>query len=61
MLQKYDTPRALSLLALAAASGAILALPATAEAACSLDDGYADGLVSYVAEVDSCLEAASQF
>jgi len=53
MLQKYDVPRALSLLALAAASGTIMGLPATAQTGCSLENGYADGLVSYVAEVES--------
>lgn len=56
MLQKYDATRALSLLALAAASGAIAALPAFAQASCAPDDGYADGLVSYVAEVEACLD-----
>ena len=61
MLQKYDVPRAFSLLALAAASGTIMALPAIAQTACSLENGYADGLVSYVAEVESCLSVNSDF
>ncbi len=61
MLQKYDVPRALSLLALAAASGTIMGLPATAQTGCSLENGYADGLVSYVAEVESCLAVNSDF
>ncbi|WP_083910969.1 CAP domain-containing protein [Henriciella marina] len=56
MLHKYDTSRTRSLLALAAVSGAIAALPAAAQSSCAPDDGYADGLVSYVAEVEACLD-----
>lgn len=61
MLQKYDTPRALALLALAAASGTFMALPAIAQSSCTLDNGYAEGLVSYVAEVESCLAVSGKF
>ena len=61
MLQKYDKLRTPSLLALAAAGGALIALPAAAEAACDLSDGYGEGIVSYVQEVDACLAASDAF
>lgn len=61
MLQIYDKLRAPSLLALAAAGGALIALPAAAEAACDLSDGYAEDVVSYVEEVDACLAGADVF
>ena len=59
MLQKYDTLRTASLLALAAAGGAIIALPAQAQTACDLSDGYGETLVSYVDEVEACLAEAT--
>lgn len=61
MLQKYDTLRAASLLALAAAGGALVALPASAGEACDLSDGYGDRLSAYVGEVEACLETANAF
>ncbi|WP_182482186.1 CAP domain-containing protein [Henriciella barbarensis] len=61
MLQKYDVPRALALLAVAASSGALMTLPADAQSACTLDNGYAGGLVSYVTEVESCLAVNRNF
>ena len=61
MLQKYDKLRAPSLLALAAAGAAIMALPAAAETACDLSDGYGQDVVSYVHEVEACLSASDAF
>ncbi len=59
MLQKYDTLRTASLLALAAAGGAMTALPAQAQTNCDLSDGYGQTLVSYVDEVEACLAEAT--
>lgn len=61
MLQIYDKLRAPSLLALAAATGALIALPAAAETACDLSDGYGSTLVSYVEEVQACLATSTAF
>lgn len=61
MLQKYDKLRAPSLLALAAAGSALIALPAAAEAACDLSDGYGQDVVSYVQEVEACLASSTVF
>ena len=61
MLQKYDKLRIAPLLALAAASSALITLPATAGEACDLSDGYGDGLVSYVEEIDACLTETQAF
>ncbi|MEO1322098.1 MAG: CAP domain-containing protein [Pseudomonadota bacterium] len=59
MLQKYDKPKSSLLLALAAAGGFAISGPASAaEAACSLDNGYAAQLTSYVAEASACIESA---
>ncbi len=58
MLRFYDTLRTASLLALAAAGGA---LAAQAEAACDLSDGYGDTLTAYVGEVDACLASSDAF
>lgn len=61
MLQKYDKLRASSLLAFAAAGGALFALPAAAGTACDLSDGYGKSVVSYVNEVDACLATSEAF
>ncbi|WP_158085688.1 CAP domain-containing protein [Henriciella aquimarina] len=61
MLHFYDKKRAASLLALAAAGGALAALPAAAGGACDLSDGYGETLVSYVDEVDACLSQTDAF
>ena len=53
MLQNRDKLRAFPLLALAAATGAFMALPAAAETACTASDGYGLDLVSYVDEVEA--------
>lgn len=59
MLHKYDTPKSSLLLALAAAGGlAISGLAAAAETACSLENGYATQLTSYVDEATACITAA---
>lgn len=59
MLQKYDKPKSSLLLALAAAGGFAISGPASAAVAtCSLDDGYAKSLTSYVAEANACIETA---
>jgi len=59
MLHKYDTPRSSLLLALAAAGGLAISGPATAaEMACSLENGYATSLTSYVDEATACITAA---
>ncbi|RIJ18152.1 CAP domain-containing protein [Henriciella mobilis] len=61
MLQKYDTLRASTLLAIAVAGGAFMAAPAAAETRCDLSDGYGDDVVSYVEEVQACLGASDAF
>ena len=61
MLQKYDKTRATTLLAFAAAGGALFALPASADTACDLTDGYGKPVVSYVQEVDACLASSEAF
>ena len=61
MLQFYDRIRTASLLALAAAGGTLIALPAAASEACDLSDGYGDSLVAYVQEVDACLGESQAF
>lgn len=61
MLQNRDTFRASSLLAMAAAAGAIISFPAAAETACQPSDGYGMDLVSYVEEVEACLSSADAF
>lgn len=58
MLQKYDTLRTATLLAIAAAGGAFAA---SAETVCDLSDGYGTSLVSYVEEVDACLAESDAF
>lgn len=59
MLQKYDKIKSSLLLAFAAAGGAAIAGAAAAdEAACSLDNGYAQELSSYVAEASVCISQA---
>lgn len=58
MLHFYDTVRTASLLALAAAGGA---MTAQAETVCDLSDGYGEALVSYVQEVEACLETSGDF
>ncbi|WP_300381670.1 CAP domain-containing protein [Henriciella sp.] len=61
MLQIYDKLRTSPLLALAAAGSTLAALPAAAQEGCDLSDGYADALVSYVSEVETCLDQADAF
>lgn len=61
MLQNRDRLRASPLLALAAATGAFMALPAAAETACTASDGYGLDLVSYVDEVEACLASSDKF
>ena len=62
MLQKYDKIKSSLLLALAAAGGAAISGTAmAAEATCSLDDGYATELASYVAEATTCVTEATNF
>ena len=62
MLQKYDKIKSSLLLAFAAAGGAAISGTAAAsEAGCSLDDGYAVQLASYVAEASACIQAADNF
>lgn len=61
MLRFYDRLRASSLLALAAAGGALIALPASAEAGCDLSNGYGERLVSYVTEIEACLATSDAF
>nr|WP_070961272.1 CAP domain-containing protein [Hyphomonas sp. Mor2] len=59
MLQKYDKLKSSLLLALAAVGGTVLSGTAIAgEAACSLENGYATNLASYVAEASTCVETA---
>jgi uncharacterized protein YkwD len=50
-----------SLLTVALAAGALFALPAAAETACDPSDGYGQGLVSYVGEIEACLAASDAF
>lgn len=61
MLQNRDRLRAFPLLALAAATGAMMALPAVADTACKASDGYGLDLVSYVEEVEACLSTSGKF
>ena len=62
MLQKYDKLKSSLLLAVAAAGGAALSLTASAgEAVCSLENGYATDLASYVSEASTCVETAENF
>jgi len=59
MLQKYDKIKSSLLLAVAAAGGAALSLTASAgEMSCSLENGYAMDLSSYVSEATTCVENA---
>lgn len=58
MLRFYDTLRTASLLALAAAGGA---LTAQADAVCDLSDGYGQTLTAYVGEVEACLASSEAF
>ncbi|MEM9054876.1 MAG: CAP domain-containing protein [Pseudomonadota bacterium] len=59
MLQKYDKLKSSLLLAFAAAGGAALSLTASAgEMTCSLENGYAQDLTSYVAEATACIAKA---
>ena len=62
MLQKYDKIKSSLLLAFAAAGGAAISGTAAAsDAGCSLDNGYAVHLASYVAEASACIKAADNF
>lgn len=61
MFQMGSHFRAASMLALAAAGGAIGASPAAAGSACQLGDGYATGLVAYVDQVAVCLGQTDVF
>lgn len=62
MLQKYDKMKSSLLLAIAAAGGAAFTLTASAgEAACNLENGYAQDLATYVSEASACVEAAENF
>lgn len=62
MLQKYDKLKSSLLLALAAAGGAAISGTAMAsEANCSLENGYAADLASYVAEASTCIAEATNF
>ena len=54
MLHKYDKLFAVSLLAIAVASGPSLTASA-AGPSCGLADGYGTGVVAYVGEVEACL------
>lgn len=59
MLQKYDKVKSSLLLAFAAAGGAAFTGAAAAEqATCSLDNGYAQELSSYVTEASMCISLA---
>lgn len=63
MLRFYDKVRigfkSTSLLALAAAGGLVFSPAATADVACTAQDGYAQELSEYVAEATSCLSSSS--
>ncbi|MEO1552822.1 MAG: CAP domain-containing protein [Pseudomonadota bacterium] len=62
MLQKYDKLKSSLLLAIAAAGGvAISGIAAASEAGCSIENGYASNLASYVAEASACVQAAENF
>lgn len=62
MLQKYDKLKSSLLLAIAAAGGAAISGTATAaEISCTMDNGYAKELASYVAEAAACIETAENF
>jgi len=55
MLHFYDKLKLLKRLALAGAVSAVCASPALADAACSVEDGYASHLGAYVSEIEACL------
>lgn len=62
MLQKYDNLKSSLLLAVAAAGGVALSMTASAgEAVCSLENGYAQDLASYISEASACIETAESF
>lgn len=61
MFQAGSCFHAASMLALAAAGGAISASPAAAGSACQLGDGYATELVAYVDQVTACLDQTDVF
>lgn len=59
MLQKYDKVKSSLLLAFAAAGGAVFTGAAAAEeTTCTLDNGYAQELSSYVSEASMCISQA---
>lgn len=61
MLQKYDTTKSISLLALAAAGGFAFTAAAQTVTPCTPTDGYEIGLSSFVAEAEACLAGAETF
>lgn len=58
MLQFYDRLKSTSLLAIAAAGGALLAPTAIAATGCDISDGYAASLSAYVSEATTCLQSS---
>ncbi len=62
MLRKYDTLKSSVLLAIVAAGGVAISGTATAaEVTCSMENGYANELSTYVAEASACIDAAENF
>ena len=61
MLQKYDTTKFISLLALAAAGGFAFTATAQTVTPCTPTDGYEIGLSSFVAEAEACLAGTDAF
>ena len=59
MLHLYDKIKSTSLLAFAAAGGAIFAPIAIADTACNAADGYGASVAAYVTEAAACIEASS--
>lgn len=58
MLQFYDKLKSTTLLAFAAAGGALLSPAAIAATGCDITDGYAKSLTAYVSEATTCLQAS---